>query len=114
MQLRQLMGHLKLEVNEEKTRTCRIPDESFDFLGYTFGRNYSPKTGTAYVSMRPSKKSITRVIDKVRAQTERRMSFLDAAQTGRRHEILSESRVQQICLLGGGGIEPDADTAGVV
>ncbi len=48
MQLRQLMGHLKLEVNEEKTRTCRIPEENFDFLGYTFGRNYSPKTGKAF------------------------------------------------------------------
>jgi group II intron reverse transcriptase/maturase len=80
MQLRQLMGHLKLEVNEEKTRTCRMPEESFDFLGYTFGRTYSPKTGKAYVSMRPSKKSIKRLIDKVGVQTERRMLLLDAAQ----------------------------------
>jgi hypothetical protein len=35
--LRELMGKLKLMVNEEKTRVCRVPEEEFDFLGYTFG-----------------------------------------------------------------------------
>jgi hypothetical protein len=32
------MGKLKLEVNAEKTRICKMPDGTFDFLGYTFGR----------------------------------------------------------------------------
>jgi hypothetical protein len=41
------MGKLKLTVNEEKTRICRVPDGAFDFLGYTFGRMYSPATGQA-------------------------------------------------------------------
>ena len=41
-QLRTLMGKLKLTVNEEKTRICRVPEGAFDFLGYTFGRMYSP------------------------------------------------------------------------
>src|SRR5690349_17424531 len=31
--LRELMGKLKLTVNEEKTRVCRIPEGEFDFLG---------------------------------------------------------------------------------
>ncbi len=39
------MTKLKLTVNETKTRVCKLPDEKFDFLGYTFGRCYSPKTG---------------------------------------------------------------------
>src|SRR5438067_13253473 len=43
--LHQIMGKLKLTVNEEKTRICRVPDGEFDFLGYTFGRMYSPATG---------------------------------------------------------------------
>ena len=29
------MGKLKLTVNQQKTRICRVPEESFDFLGYT-------------------------------------------------------------------------------
>jgi RNA-directed DNA polymerase len=40
--LREIMGKLKLTVNEEKTRICKVPDGELDFLGYTFGRMYSP------------------------------------------------------------------------
>ena len=29
------MSKLKLMVNEEKTRICRVPDGEFDFLGYS-------------------------------------------------------------------------------
>jgi hypothetical protein len=39
--MRQMMGQLKLMVNEEKTRTCRLPEEEFDFLGYTFGQRHA-------------------------------------------------------------------------
>ena len=39
------MGKLKLTVNEEKTRICKAPEGEFDFLGYTFGRMYSARTG---------------------------------------------------------------------
>ena len=34
------MGKLKLTVNEEKTRICKVPEGEFDFLGYTFGRMF--------------------------------------------------------------------------
>jgi len=43
--LHAIMGKLKLEVNAEKTRICKMSADAFDFLGYTFGRAYSPKTG---------------------------------------------------------------------
>ena len=43
--LREIMGKLKLTVNEDKTRICKVPEGKFDFLGYTFGRMYSPRTG---------------------------------------------------------------------
>ena len=69
VQLRALMGRLKLAVSEEKTRICRIPRDHFDFLGYTFGRLYSPKTGEACLGMRPSKKSIRRMVEKIHALT---------------------------------------------
>jgi group II intron reverse transcriptase/maturase len=45
--LREIVGRLKLAVNEEKTRICKVPEEEFDFLGYTFGRMYSARTGQA-------------------------------------------------------------------
>ena len=69
--LREIMGKLKLTVNEEKTRICKVPEGEFDFLGYTFGRMYSPRTGQARLGHRPSKKSIKRVVEKVHALTVR-------------------------------------------
>ena len=68
--LRALMGKLKLQVNEEKTRICKVPEGEFDFLGYTFGRMYSKTTGKAYLGMRPSKKSIRRMVEKVHDLTD--------------------------------------------
>jgi RNA-directed DNA polymerase len=49
--MRELMGKLKLTVNEEKTRICKVPEGTFDFLGYTFGRVYSRTTGKARLGM---------------------------------------------------------------
>jgi group II intron reverse transcriptase/maturase len=69
--LRAIMSKLKLTVNEEKTRICRVPDGEFDFLGYTFGRMYSPVTGKARLGYRPSKKSLKRMVERVHALTIR-------------------------------------------
>jgi group II intron reverse transcriptase/maturase len=67
--MRDLMTRLKLTVNESKTRVCRIPDESVDFLGYTIGRCYSPKTGRAYIGTRPSKTRVQRLCAEITAMT---------------------------------------------
>ena len=48
--MQDMMTKLKLTVNQAKTRVCQVPDEKFDFLGYTFGRCYSPQTGRAYLA----------------------------------------------------------------
>jgi len=60
--MRNMMDRLKLTVNETKTQLCRVPDESFDFLGYTIGRCCSPRTRGAYIGTRPSKKKIQRIL----------------------------------------------------
>ena len=70
-QLRKIMSKLKLTVNEEKTRICKVPEGEFDFLGYTFGRMYSARTGQVRLGYRPSKKSIKRMVDKIHALTDR-------------------------------------------
>jgi group II intron reverse transcriptase/maturase len=69
--LREIMGKLRLTVNEEKTRICRVPEGEFDFLGYTFGRMYSARTGQARLGQRPSKKSITRAVERIHTLTDR-------------------------------------------
>ena len=70
-QLRKIMSKLKLTVNEEKTRICKVPEGEFDFLGYTFGRMYSARTGQARLGYRPSKKSIKRMVEQIHALTDR-------------------------------------------
>ena len=67
--MHEIMARLKLTVNEEKTRICKVPEGEFDFLGYTFGRMYKRTTGQVYVGVRPSKKSIRRMVEKVHAMT---------------------------------------------
>ena len=78
--LREVMGRLKLTVNEEKTRICKVPEGEFDFLGYTFGRMYSARTGQARLGYRPSKKSIKRMVEKVHALTAHSMTWQETTQ----------------------------------
>jgi hypothetical protein len=68
--MRGMMSRLKLTVNEAKTRLCRVPGETFDFLGYTFGRFYSPRTGRPYLGVRPSAKKVARLRDAIRELTD--------------------------------------------
>ncbi len=75
--MRSIFRKLKLTVNEEKTHICRVPDKSFDFLGYTFGRCHTAKTGRAYVSERPSKKKIQAVCRRISEATDRRLCWRD-------------------------------------
>jgi len=75
--MRAIMGKLKLTVNEDKTRICKVPEETFDFLGYTFGRRYSATTGKARIALWPSKKSIRRMVEKVHALTELKWVWQD-------------------------------------
>ena len=70
--MQRLMERLGLTVNTNKTRVCRVPEGTFDFLGYTFGRCYSTKTGRAYIGTRPSRKRIARLCDAIREETSRR------------------------------------------
>ena len=78
--MRALMERLKLTVNEEKTRTCHAGRAHFDFLGYTFGRYYSHRTGGAYLGLRPSKKSIRRLVERVRQLTDPRFNWQETTE----------------------------------
>jgi len=71
--MREIMGKLKLTVNEEKTRIGKVPEGEFDFLGYTFGRMYSRRTGQARINFWPSKKRIQRMVRKIHGLTAEAM-----------------------------------------
>jgi len=96
--MRSMMRELKLTVSEEKTRLCRVPTDTFDFLGYTFGRYFSPITGRAYLGSRPSKKSVRRVVRAVTEATARNKTLLTADVLVERLNALLRGWAHYFCL----------------
>jgi group II intron reverse transcriptase/maturase len=87
--MRNIMHQLKLTVNDEKTHFCRFPEESFDFLGYTFGRCYSSTTGLRFIGQRPSKKKILAICRQISEYTSNRWFTLDVdEQVGRLNRMI--------------------------
>ena len=70
-EMRVMMSKLKLTVNEKKTRVCYLPEEKFDFLGYTFGRCYSMRRHRVYLGTVPSKKRVQRICRAISEETGR-------------------------------------------
>ena len=96
--MQSLMERLGLTVNEAKTRVCRVPDESFDFLGYTIGRCHSTETGKAYIGTRPSKKRIARLGRTIHEITSSRWLMLDAQDRVVRLNRLLRGWANYFCL----------------
>jgi RNA-directed DNA polymerase len=65
-----LMARLGLKVNATKTRIARLPEEPFDFLGYTVGR-FHGKDGRPYFGTRPSRKAVKSLLRRVHERTTR-------------------------------------------
>lgn len=66
--MRKLMAKLGLTVNEKKTRLVKLPEERFDFLGYTVGQMYG-KDGRPYWGTKPSVKAVKRLIREIHDST---------------------------------------------
>ena len=64
--IRRWMARIGLALNEDKTRVCNARRESFDFLGYTFGPLYSPRTGGHYHGAQPSRKAVASIRKNIR------------------------------------------------
>jgi RNA-directed DNA polymerase len=69
--MKTLMTRLGLTVNEAKTRIACLPEESFNFLGYTFGHFYN-KEGQPYLGTRPSRKAIKSLLARIHERTSSR------------------------------------------
>jgi group II intron reverse transcriptase/maturase len=65
-----LMARLGLEVNTTKTRIARLPEEQFDFLGYTVGR-FHGRDGRPYFGTRPSRKAVKSLLRRIHERTTR-------------------------------------------
>lgn len=74
--MQSIMSRLKLTVNASKTRVCRVPADSFDFLGYTIGTCHKPRSGVRYVGTRPAAKRIARVKREISRLTESRRTLV--------------------------------------
>jgi len=86
---RNMIDRLKLTLNETKTHICHVPAESFDFLGYTLGRCYSPRTGHAYLGMYPAKSKVLRLCRQISEMTSCRWGLLDHDEmVGRLNRVL--------------------------
>jgi len=61
----QVTERLQLTLNAKKTSIKNARQEEFDFLGYTFGPRWDPRTGQRYIGYGPSKKSVGKITEKV-------------------------------------------------
>ena len=87
--MRQMMEKLRLTVNEKKTRRCLLPDETFTFLGFTFGSQVSWRTGRPYLTPTPAKKKVLKICNKISESTSSRTTWRDEAeQVQRLNQIL--------------------------
>jgi len=96
--MRDMMTKLKLTVNETKTRVCKLPEEKFDFLGYSFGRCYSTKTGRAYLGTTPSKKRVQRICASISDETGRNKTTLDAEKVVKKLNQMLTGWANYFCL----------------
>jgi len=74
-----MMHQLKLALSETKTRVCLSQHESFDFLGFTFGRYHSPVTGRTHFNQWPSRRKVSRICREISECTSRRWFRADIA-----------------------------------
>ena len=79
MRMQALMARLGLQVNTAKTRIARLPEESFNFLGYTVGGFYG-KAGRRYIGTCPSRKAVRALLQRIHERTSSQW-YADAPQT---------------------------------
>jgi group II intron reverse transcriptase/maturase len=96
--MRDMMVRLKLTVNEKKTKVCKLPEEKFEFLGYSFGRCYSRKTGKAYLGTTPSKKRVQRICAAISAETGRNKTPLAAKEVVKTLNRMTTGWANYFCL----------------
>jgi RNA-directed DNA polymerase len=96
--MRSMMAKLKLTVNEQKTRRCRLPEGTFTFLGYTFGCHYSRQTGGSYLGPRPALKKVRKLCREISEVTDRRTCPADTLEKVRKLNQKLNGWANYFCL----------------
>lgn len=66
IQLQILTDKLKLKLNQKKTRVVNIEEESFDFLGYSFGKTMNQQRTKKAIYFWPSQKAEKAIRERIR------------------------------------------------
>jgi RNA-directed DNA polymerase len=96
--MRAMMDRLRLTVNEKKTRRCHLPEDTFTFLGYTFGRRYSRSTGREYIGPAPAPKKVLRLCRNLSERTDRRTSPRDTEELVGTLNLMLRGWASYFCL----------------
>ncbi|MGK2965787.1 MAG: reverse transcriptase domain-containing protein, partial [Tepidiformaceae bacterium] len=96
--MRRMMSQLKLTVNERKTRRCHLPEGTFTFLGYTFGRHYSRQSGGAYLGPRPAPVKVRKLCRAISEVTDRRTCQRDTGDQVRKLNQMLNGWANYFCL----------------
>jgi RNA-directed DNA polymerase len=88
--MRRMMEKLRLTVNEKKTSLRSLPEGTFSFLGFIFGRQVSWKTGRSYIGPAPAKKKVLAICKRISEVASRPMLWRDVdEQVVRLNQVLS-------------------------
>jgi RNA-directed DNA polymerase len=88
--MRGMMERLRLTVNEQKTRQCTLPEETFTFLGFEFGPQVSWKTGRRYLTPTPAKSKVHAICQQISEATSARTTWREVeVKVGELNRLLS-------------------------
>ena len=96
--MRAMMGTLRLTVNEKKTRRCHLPEDTFTFLGYTFGRRYSRRTGQTYIGPGPASTKVLKLCRSLSERTDRRTCCRDTEEQVGMLNLMLRGWANYFCL----------------
>lgn len=72
--VRRVLDRLELTLNETKTRIIDARKESFNFLGFAIRVSKSWKSGKSYPHVCPAPKSLAKIKERIKQQTDRRLT----------------------------------------
>ena len=76
-----MMEKLRLTVNEKKTRQCLLPEETFHFLGFTFGTSVV-ENGSAVSDADPAEKKVLKICERISEETSSRTTWRAESEAG--------------------------------